>query len=415
VIRSSMTMLASLVAMTGAALAQSASTTGPPAAEAPADPTPAQPTRVGPPTPTRPDPTAAPAEPSPGATTSATEPVEPAAASAPPAFAPWSTSRLALELELTSHARYASKAGTNLSELRLDRGELGARIALGRRAAAELRVEAIRSALEGGALGIDGDSTVIRVKYAHVGGSATIGPLALDGALGFTPDPWIRTLEDGYPLKPLSRTGSERLLGWATSDLAAVVRATVGPARLSLAVGNGEGQRYPERNTGKTTTAVAEIVAVNQRSLRLSVAAVGRDGSIGVARVRDRRAGGGATVITPWVRAGAEVIKAWGIGDRGDAEGLEVGGWLDGRIVERVFVAARGASLGFTGGGRLSTFGGAVAIEPWRDSTRGRYRVWFALDRVTSSGAAMPLPGVDGGDATLAMLIVSAVAPLALD
>jgi len=259
--------------------------------------------------------------------------------------------------------------------------------------------------------GLDGDPRQVRPRRRQRHDRA----LALDGALGFTPDPWIRTLEDGYPLKPLSRTGSERLLGWATSDLAAVVRATVGPARLSLAVGNGEGQRYPERNTGKTTTAVAEIVAVNQRSLRLSVAAVGRDGSIGVARVRDRRAGGGATVITPWVRAGAEVIKAWGIGDRGDAEGLEVGGWLDGRIVERVFVAARGASLGFTGGGRLSTFGGAVAIEPWRDSTRGRYRVWFALDRVTSSGAAMPLPGVDGGDATLAMLIVSAVAPLALD
>jgi len=411
VIRTAMMMV--LVAATAPALAQPE----PRAGEAPADVTPAPPTVEGPPSASPPDPTAdrRPAPPPAGATASATEPAARGAASLPPVFAPWPTSRLALELELTSHARYASKAGTNLSELRLDRGELGARISLGRQAAAELRVEAIRSALEGGALGIDGDSTVVRVKYASVGGGATFGPLALDGAFGFTPDPWIRTLEDGYTLKPLSRTGSERLLGWATSDLAGVVRAAVGPARLSVAVGNGEGPRYPERNTGKTSTAVAEVVAVNQPSLRVLVAAVGRDGSIGVARVRDRRAGGGATVSTPWGRAGAEVIKAWGIGDRGDAEGLEVGGWLDARIVERVFVAARGASLGFTGGGRLSTFGGAIAVEPWGDGGRGRYRVWLALDRVTSSGAAMPLPDADAGDATIAMLIVSALAPLVLD
>ena len=356
------------------------------------------------------------------------EPAAPAASSLAPApevivtppaplplFAPWSTARLALELELVSHARYASMAGSNLSEIRLDRGELGAQIALGPHAAAELRLEAIRSALEGGALGIDGDSMVVRVRFANVAGAVVMGPVTLDGALGFVPDPWLRTLDDGYTLRPLSRSGTERLLGWLPSDLAAVVRASVGPARLSISVGNGEGQRYPERNTGKTTTAVAEVVAVNQRTLRLSFAAVGRDGSIGVARVRDRRAGGGATLATPWVQAGVEVIKAWGIGDRGDAEGVELGGWADGRIVDHLHVAARGASLGFTAGGRVSTFGGALAVEPWRDSARGRYRIWLAVDRITSSGAAMPLPGADSGDATVAMLIVSAVAPFVLD
>jgi len=405
-----MMMLASVVAVAAPALAQPD-----PTPEPSADPPISQPTSVSPAT--APEPVVPGAEPTPSplATAEAQPAVVVPAASAPPVFAPWPTSRLGLELELTSQARYASKSGANLSELRLDRGELGARIALGRRAAAELRVEAIRSALEGGALGIDGDSTVIRVKYANVGGTATLGPVRVDGALGLVADPWIRTLEEGYSLKPLSRTGSERLLGWPTSDLAAVVRASAGPARLSIGVGNGEGLRYPERNTGKTTTAVAEVVAIDHRALRLAIAAVGRDGSVGVARVRDRRAGGGATVVTPWIRGGAEVIQAWGLGDRGEAEGLEVGGWLDGHIVNHVFVAARGASLGFAGGGRLSTFGGAIAVEPWRDADRGRYRIWLAIDRVTSSGSAMPLPGADAGDATIAMLIVSAIAPLALD
>lgn len=344
----------------------------------------------------------------------APEPAEPAAEK-PPAFTPWSTARFALDLELTSHARYASKPGTNLSEVRLDRGELGARLALGAHGAAELRLEAIRSAVDGGALGIDGDSMVARIRYARVMAQAALGPVALDGSLGFVPDPWIRALEEGYPLKPLSRTGTERLLGWPTSDLAALVRGTVGPARLSIAVGNGEGQRYPERNTGKTTTAVAEVVALHTQDVRVSVAAVVRDGSIGVARVRDRRAGGGATVVTPWVRGGVEAVKAWGIGDRGDAEGLVVGGWAEGRVVNNLFVAARAASLGFSADGRLSTFGGAVAVEPWRDGSGGRLRLWLAVDRVTSSGSGMPVPGADAGDATVAMLILSAVAPFVLD
>ncbi len=329
-------------------------------------------------------------------------------------FAPWSAAKIALDLELVSHARYASKAGTNLSELRLDRGELGARVGLGEHAAAQLRLEAIRSASDGGALGIDGDSTVVRVKYANVAGSATLGPVIVDGALGFVGDPWIRTIEDGYTLKPLSRTGSERLLGWATSDLAALVRGTVGPVRASVSVGNGEGQRYPERNDGKTTTAVAEVVAVDTDDVRASVAGMFRDGSIGVARVRDRRAGGGATLITPWACGGVEVVKAWGIGDRGDAEGLAIGAWADGRIVEKLHVAARVATLGYAAGGRASTFGGAIAVEPWTKDL-ARLRIWLAVDRITSSGAAMPLPGADAGDATVAMIIASATAPFLVD
>jgi len=130
--------------------------------------------------------------------------------------------------------------------------------------------------------------------------------------------------------------------------------------------------------------------------------------------VRDRRAGGGATVSTPWGRAGAEVIKAWGIGDRGDAEGLEVGGWLDARIVERVFVARAG---------RRSASPAADACR--RSAVRSRSnRGAMGGAAATASGSlsiASRRPGRDAatrrrcGDATIAMLIVSALAPLVLD
>jgi len=347
-----------------------------------------------------------------------TAPAAPVVVDRPPAAGP----RLVLELELVTQARWARRTGDDLTDLRLDRGELGARLALGPHAAGELRVEAIRSAVEGGTLGIDGDSTVIRVKYAQVTGAYALGPATVEGALGFVPDPWIRALEAGYTLKPLSRTASERLLGWPTSDLSALARVAVGPARLAVTIGNGEGLRFPERNTGKTTTAVLDVIALERPAARVTLAAVGRDGSLGVASIRDRRAGGGASVVTPFVRAGVEAVRAWGIGDRGEAEGWAFGGWAEGRIVERdawrVLVAARGATLGFDDAGRRSTFGGALALEPFADLSGprpARVRVWLAVDRVTSSGGAMPLPGADAGDATLVMVLASATAPFSID
>jgi hypothetical protein len=330
---------------------------------------------------------------------------------APPAFAPWPSARLAFDLELFTSARWTHQTGDDLTELRLDRGEAGVRVALSpRAAAAELRLEAIRSAGEGGALGVDGDSMVVRVKYAQVTGTFDAGDVRVDGALGFVPDPWLRTVEDGYPLRALSRTASERLLGWPTADLSAEVRASFGPARLSIAAGNGEGLRYPERNTGKTTTAVLELVPLHTRELRLSLAGVGRDGSIGPASVRDRRAGGAATVVTAHVRGGFEAVHAWGLGGRGDVTGTALAGWAEAAVVPRAWVSARGATLGLAGGGRSSTFGGAVSAEPWL-VPHGELRLWLAVDRVTTSGAASPVPGAVTGDATLIMLIASAEAP----
>lgn len=330
-----------------------------------------------------------------------------------PAFDAFSDARLAIDLELYAQGRWtAVKSGDDLTELRLDRGELGARVGWVQGAAAELRVEAIRSAGEGGALGVDGDSTVIRVKRAQLLGSHALGPLTVDGAIGFVADPWIAVLEDGYTVKPLSRTGSERLLGWSTSDLAVMGRVAYGPVRLGVSVGNGEGLEFPERNTGKTTTAVAEVVPVHTPDTRVVVAAMGRDGSIGPALVRDRRAGGAATVMTPYARGGGEVVRAWGMGDVGAAQGWLVSGWAEAPLVARTFAAACGSTLGFDGGGgRISTFGGALGVMAGGPGLR----VWLAVDRVTTSGAAMPIAGGDPGDATTVLVIASAIAPYVLE
>ena len=340
-------------------------------------------------------------------------------------FAPWPAARAILELDVITQGRATRRAGDDLSEVRLERGEAGARIGLGKRAAAELRMEALRSAADGGALGIDGDSTVLRVKLAQVMAMHDLGDPAgthvrLEGAFGVVPDPWIRGLEEDYTLRPLSRTGSERFLGWSVADLSMLVRASLGPVRATASIGNGEGLQYPERNRGKTTTIVLDVVPIHAESVGLTVRGVVRDGSRGVASIRDRRAGGAVTLVTPWVRAGAELVVARGIGDRAAAEGVLVGGWADAKAIAPVFLAARAQTLGFgSGGGRLSSFGGGVAVEPWRepgsDRARGRMRLWLGVEHETSSGGATPLPGADAGDATLLMLIASATAPFALE
>ena len=306
---------------------------------------------------------------------------------------------LAVDLQLFADGDWLHpSSGPDQNELTLDRAEVGATVGLGRYAAAEVRLETLRSAADGGALGIAGDSLVERVKRAQImGGYQLTELIRLDGAAGLTADPWIAVLERGDPELPLSRTASERLLGDAPSDLAFVAHATLGPVRATLAVGNGEGLSYPERNTGKNTTGVLEYRPVPA----LVLAAMARDGSIGVASIRNHRFGGAATLHLAIADVGIEVDHALGIAGEADITGTALAGWGEVRPIEYGVIALRGATLRLDGGAR-STFGGAIAVEP----TPG-LRVWLAVDRTTSSGTAQPL-ATDPGDATTIMLIVSA-------
>ena len=118
-----------------------------------------------------------------------------------------------------------------------------------------------------------------------------------------------------------------------------------------------------------------DVVPILSTTMRLTISGVVRDGSRGVASIRDRRAGGALSLSTPWVRAGGEVVVARGIGDQAAAEGVLVGGWVEARTISPVFAAARAQTLGFSnGGGRLSSFGAGVAVEPWREPGSDRSR-----------------------------------------
>jgi hypothetical protein len=312
---------------------------------------------------------------------------------------------LRLDLETFADADWMHRDGADVTQFRLDRGEAGATVGLASYAGAELRLESIRSGVAGGSAGIDGDSLVMRVKRAQIfARDLELGDFTIGGAMGVVPDPWISALETDYPLRPLSATASEGLLGWATGDLAVQGRIAYGPARLTVNIGNGEGLSYPERNDGKTTTGVLEVMPVDH----LRIFAMGRDGSIGPARVRDQRLGGGATLSMPIASAGVELVRAYGVGDLGDVTAWTAAGWAELRPIDRVAFSLRGSTMRFDDGHRTSV-GGAVAFAP--PVKRATLRLWFAIDRTTSTGTADPVPALDPGTATTFLLIVSTTAP----
>ncbi|HEX4450621.1 MAG TPA: hypothetical protein VH143_07115 [Kofleriaceae bacterium] len=329
----------------------------------------------------------------------------------PDEFAPPPNPRLALELQLFTDADWIHQPGTDFTQFRLDRGEAGAAIGFAKHYGAELRLESIRSDEAGGELGIAGDSIVVRVKRAQIYGDFDAGDFHFHAAIGITPDPWITTLETDYSLLPLSFTASERLLGWPVSDLAALGSVAYGPIRLNLAFGNGEGLDYPERNNGKTTTAVLEAVPLDLAGNRLRVMALGKDGSVGPALVRDRRLGAATTFTSKYASAGVELVRAYGIGDRGDLVGWVYAGWAEARPIDHLILAARGSGISYDAGGRYTSVGGAVAVEPWKQGPRGDLRVWLAIDRTHASGVAEPLPGAEPGDAITFFLLASVTAP----
>lgn len=308
------------------------------------------------------------------------------------------------DVEVFASANATARSGDTLAEYRLDRGELGGTGDLGTWAGAELRVESVRSASDGGTLGIDGDSLVLRVKRARVFVHGEQGAVRGGVELGAIADPWIAWLERGYTVRPLSPTASERLLGWQVSDLAIGAWGSWDRVRVAVSSGNGEGLSFPERNTGKTTTGVAEVAIVDG----LVVAGMVRDGSVGPASVRDRRVGGGIAATFPQVRGGLEIVRAYGVGDRGDVDATALAGWAEGKLADRVFVAVRGQTARFSTDGNASTFGGGVSYAVDRDHAR----IWLAFDRATTDGTAQPLAGADAGASTTFQLIFSADAPI---
>jgi hypothetical protein len=294
----------------------------------------------------------------------------------------------------------------DFNELRLDRAELGGCVVHDSGAGLLLGVEAIRSAGPDSLIGVDGDSIVVRLEYAVGYYRAALGPGVLRVQAGLVPDAWVHTLERHYDLRSTAPLLSETARFYETSDLGVTLAYAVLDGRLSLEVayGNGEGAAEVEQNTGKNLTVVLSgaplVLEILGAPLTIGLHASLRDGSLGVAEVRNHRLAGAITAVHPRLRAGAELVHARGYRGRGDVEALGLGVWLAGTLVDPwLGVSTRldllEADLDASDAGVTTTTLGLYtdAVSQLAPSAPLRLRLHAAWQHTSRGAAAPPVPG----------------------
>jgi len=299
-----------------------------------------------------------------------------------------------------------SAGGTTATRFDLERAEVGGDVTAGAHGVGTLTLEAIRSAGPGSAMGIDGDSLVVRLRHAALGGRWAAGAaMTLTARLGLVPDPWTAALAD-HPERALGRPLTEDAALIAPSDLGAEVTLAAGAwLRVVVVVGNGEGARDVERNRGKTTSAVARLAWRAPTIGELTLIGYGRDGSVGPGAVRSHRLGAALAWHHARGAAGVEVIRGWGVDAQPDARALAATAWLDLPVVAAAGLTARAD--------RLIVDGGGADVARWT----GRGAAWWALapgarvelavERDQADAAAAVIPGAaPATDATRVLLRV---------
>jgi len=267
--------------------------------------------------------------------------------------------------EIIASGLYEAIADDATTRFELDRAEVSGQVTVAARATAELALEAVRSAGPDSAAGIDGDSILVRVKRASIGGRGR-GPreLTYGADLGLVADPWIAALGD-YPLRTLGLAIVEAQGLVASSDLGLSAHAALGRiASLTVAVTNGEGAHQPERNRGKSTS-----VVVSAHLAGVGLHLYGRDGSVGPGSTRSHRAGAAVSWHHPRAAAGADLVQAWGVGDRPDVLATTVEAWADVRALD-----AAGVMVRFD---RVAVDGPTDDLQHWRATGA----LWYELAR----------------------------------
>ncbi len=299
-----------------------------------------------------------------------------------------------------------STGGVTASRFDLDRAELGGDATAGAHGIGAITLEAIRSAGPDSAMGLDGNSLVLRLRHAALGGRWTAAPaLTLTGRLGLVPDPWTAAVDD-HPERALGRALTETAALVAPSDLGAEVTLAAGAwLRVRLVVGNGEGARDVERNRGKTTSVVARLAWRAPALGELALVAYGRDGSVGPGAVRSHRLGDALGWRHPRGAAGLELVRGWGVGAQPDARALAATAWLDAPVIADAGLTVRVDRLVVEGGGGDQAGWTLQAAAWWALASRAR--VELAFERQAADGAAAVIPGAPGAiDVTRALLRV---------
>jgi hypothetical protein len=227
-------------------------------------------------------------------------------------------------VRLAGAGHWIDQAGVAWREYRLDLVEAGAQVAHVRPGAvafatqAELRADAPRSAGPGSLYGVLGNAAVLRLVRGWAGAQVAGGAWRAGIRAGLVADPWLDAIQADNDLRPLLQPLGELTGALDLADLGAAVKLRWRDrVEVSGQVHNGEGLNQPELNRGYDSTLVARALVFADRWLGqpvgLTLAAMVRDGSRGVAYVRDHRTAWAIVARLPHMTAGAEGLRAHGL------------------------------------------------------------------------------------------------------
>jgi hypothetical protein len=321
---------------------------------------------------------------------------------------PPSTVAIRLAAQLFASGTYQHTDADDLTRFDLDRAELGAEPSWGERAGGELRLETVRSADPQSALGVDGNSLVVRAKRAWMWGRWTPADATVELRAGLVPEPWIEAVERGYGIRALAPTVAEDAGLIDAADLGVAAVGEWNRFRLTVMVGNGEGRTELEQNHGKDTSAVLSVHVAELGTASLDAHAYGRDGSVGIGAIRAHRAAAAVTLAGECHEGGVEAMRAWGVGDRTELTAWATSAWGSATVWRRgrLGVAGRAAYVRTDDGDGSGQTASAVA-SVWHDVVPG-LRVFLAgqIDRSPDAGAALPGDAA-ATDATRVLLVVA--------
>lgn len=317
---------------------------------------------------------------------------------------------LVLAAEVFAGFRYDAVAGRDFNEFRVDRGEVGTGLVWQAHerieAGAVARLEVIRSAGPQSLQGIDGDSLIVRLLETYGQLVAHVGPVDLGARVGLVPERWIEQTQRGYDTRGLEGTPAEKAMMLDRSDVGATLTASgwKGRVELDLQLVNGEGRAQKEQNPGKNTTAMLTVRPLLRRlakgPLVLAVHGGYRDGSLGVASLRNHRGMAAVTFSSPWAYVGLEYAHALGYQARGDVAANALGVWASGHVLAP-WLGLLGkydriqADLAQRGSVAQSVTAGVFSdLFPYLDRNRRRVRLYAAYQYDDHGDAAGPLPGV---------------------
>lgn len=244
--------------------------------------------------------------------------------------------------EVFTGYRYSAVGSQNLGEFRLDRGELGSgfvwrpndRIDGG----VTLQMEAVRSAGPQSLIGVDGNSLVVRMLEAYGQMVVHASPIDIGVRVGLVPERWIEQVEKGYDTRGLVPLPSDDGTFFDRSDLGAslTVSGWKGRAELDVQYVNGEGRAQQELNAGKNTEALLTVRPLLRKTDRgpmtLAIHGAYRDGSLGIASLRNHRGAAAVTFASVYAYGGVEYVHALGYGARAEVEANGVGIWGSGHL-----------------------------------------------------------------------------------